>query len=66
MNIKNTGNNDFNVLEYACKNIAYNAKKLTDNIIFHNVDDSVIVADCENGCHGHLGSKGKQRKLKTI
>ena len=64
---KNTGNNDFNVLEYACKNIDPDLKpELFNNIIFHNVDDSVMVAGIENGCHGHLGSKGSKGSPKQF
>ena len=64
---KNTCNNDFNVLEYACKNIGSDLKpELFNNIIFHNVDDSVMVAGVENGCHGHLGSKGSKGSPKQF
>ena len=50
------GNTDFNMLQFAYKNIGYG--KFSP--IFHNTDESVIIAGVEMGCHGHSGINGSR------
>ena len=53
--IAKSGNTDFNMLEYACKNIG---NMENNNVVFHDTDESVIIAGVEMGIHGHTGING--------
>lgn len=56
--IEQTGNADFNMLQFAYLNIGGGARK--DQIIFHATDESVTIAGIEMGCHGHTGTNGSK------
>lgn len=46
----------FNMLEFAYREIAQG--EYASQIDFHKVDESLIIAGTEMGCHGHNGSNG--------
>lgn len=56
--IQNTGNTDFNMLEFAFHEMGTPGPE--QNIIFHDTDESVIIAGVEMGCHGHTGTNGSR------
>ena len=63
---KNTGG-DFNMLKYAYETIG--GGKHSDSIVFHETDESVIMAGVEMGCHGHTGingSRGSPAQFRTL
>jgi hypothetical protein len=52
-----TGSDDFNMLEFVMKDVC----ELQDNsIIYHKVDDSILLAGIEHGIHGHIGVNGSR------
>lgn len=55
-----TGLNDFNMLQYAYENIALGEYSDSDRIHFNRVDESLILAGVEMGCHGHNGANGSK------
>lgn len=46
-----------NMLQYACQQFG---NLDCDNIIFHETDESVVIAGVEMGCHGHVGINGSR------
>lgn len=56
--IQETGNSDFNMLEFAYHKIG--GGEYQDQIIFHATDESVVIAGIEMGCHGHTGTNGSK------
>ena len=65
---KSTGLNDFNMLEHAYIHIA-ESNGCSDRLKFNRVDDSLIIASVEMGCHGHNGangSKGSPQQFKKL
>lgn len=52
------GNTGFNMLKYCYNNIG--GGKFADSIVFHETDESVIMAGVEMGCHGHTGTNGSK------
>lgn len=52
------GDTDFNMLEYAYREIG--GGKFVDSIMFHGTDESVIMSGVEMGCHGHTGTNGSR------
>lgn len=53
-----TGNSNFNMLKYAYKQIGRG--KHSNNINFHEIDESVKIAGIECGSHGHNGVNGSR------
>lgn len=57
--IEKTGNSDFNMLEFVYREFG-DGKLDTPAIIFHDSNESVIIAGVEVGCHGHHGANGSR------
>ena len=54
--VEEEGNTDFNMLEYVFDK--YSTSVYRGNILFHSMDESLVLAGVECGCHGHVGSNG--------
>ncbi len=52
------GNSNFNMLKFAYTNIGKG--KQANRLTFHEIDESVILAGVECGCHGHNGVNGSR------
>ena len=52
------GNTNFNMLKYCYS--AIGGGQYVESIIFHETDESVIMAGVEMGCHGHTGTNGSK------
>ena len=61
--IAENGDTDFNMLEYAYRNIGGGA---SENIVFHKTDESVMLYNIEHGCHGHTGANGSKGSPKQF
>ena len=59
-----TGNSDFNMLEYVYNKIGRGKQK--EKIIFHKIDDSLMLYGCEMANHGHLGINGARGNPKSF
>lgn len=62
-----TGNSDFNMLQYAYKQIGKG--KNANSINFHKTDESLKIAGVEHGCHGHNGvngSRGSPQQFRSL
>lgn len=62
-----TGNSDFNMLQYAYKQIGKG--KNANFINFHKTDESLKIAGVEHGCHGHNGingSRGSPQQFRSL
>jgi hypothetical protein len=57
------GDTSHNTLEYAYRNVA--GGKAT-NVVFHALDESVVVAGIEMGSHGHNGANGSKGSPKQF
>lgn len=58
---------DFNMLKYAYQAIGNG--QYAENIVFHETDESVMMAGVEMGCHGHTGingSRGSPAQFRTL
>lgn len=58
---------DFNMLKYAYENIGNG--QYVESIVFHETDESVMMAGVEMGCHGHTGingSRGSPAQFRTL
>ena len=67
--IADTGKGDFNMLEFAYKHIGKGQSDIGENLIFHETDESVIMAGVEMGNHGHTGingSRGSPAQFRTM
>lgn len=63
------GNNDFNMLEYAYRNIANSENYDNTRLKFNRVDESLLLSGVEMGYHGHNGangSKGSPMQFKKL
>lgn len=64
--IEQAGNTSFNMLEFAYSRIGGG---VADNIVFHETDESVVLAGIECGVHGHTGingSRGSPAQFRTL
>jgi len=65
--IAETGNSDFNMLKFAYYEIG--GGRYSQQIVFHETDESVMMAGVEMGCHGHTGingSRGSPAQFRTL
>lgn len=61
------GNSNFNMLKFAYTKIGKG--KHSQRLTFHEIDESVILAGVECGCHGHNGingSRGSPTQFRTL
>lgn len=61
--VQNVNNERFNTLEYAYRTIG---KGISTNVIFHVLDESVMIAGVQMGCHGHNGANGSKGSPKQF
>lgn len=60
---ENPNRNNFNMLEYAYEHIGGGEK--FDNLFFNQEGKSLVIAQVEHSCHGHLGINGARGNPST-